>query len=240
MKSMKDNIFSIRPESKMRHSKSWITIILYLAFQAVLVYPIQSKLIENILMIGLLITTLIGCSFILRDFLTTNESLEKPKPTFIKTIIAIVATLACAITVSLLTKSISPQIDYENQNLINNILINGDFLKKTSMILMVIILGPIIEEYVFRYLMIGNSTKIWRPMISCILFVLLHTSIQSNAISYLAICLQYLAIAIPLTVVYKINKNNALASALTHIGYNTIVTIPTIVTMIYGVTKIAN
>lgn len=118
----------------------------------------------------------------------------------------------------------------ENQNIIELLMrSNGLWL----MLFCVVILAPFVEEFIFRKLIIDTCEKTFnlKPWIaiaiSAILFAFIHVSDLEN-IKYI---FQYLALSVPLTLVYHYSKNNVCVSFLVHLINNLIAAISVLLSM---------
>lgn len=108
----------------------------------------------------------------------------------------------------------------QNQAVIEEI-VKSDY--RPVMFVMVIITGPIMEEFIFRKFLIGylEDHKKVRPwvafLISSVSFAAIHVITSPQDLIFLP---QYLVLACTITLSYKLTNNNIYVSSLVHIANN--------------------
>lgn len=161
------------------------------------------------------------------------QKIKKEPIRFILTIVvAAVSMYALSFIVTIIYEMLGVGGSSDNENTIALMMDSkGIWLMTFS----VVILAPIVEEFIFRKLMIDSFEKTFKinPLIavgiSTILFALIHVSDCQN-IKYI---FQYIALALPLCLSYHFTRNNIVTSIVVHMINNAIVAIAYIL-LIFG------
>lgn len=101
------------------------------------------------------------------------------------------------------------------------------------MIFAIVIVAPIVEELIFRKLLIGTFEKkfhfnpILSCFISCFIFSFIHVVGDIDSWIYI---FQYIALSLPMCLLYHYSGNNICCSILLHIGNNAFSCLVTIIT----------
>lgn len=107
----------------------------------------------------------------------------------------------------------------DNEDLINLLLgSNG----KWFMIIAIVICAPIVEEVVYRKLLIGTCEETFKmsPMIAIIISALIFSFIHVSDLENIKYIFQYLALAIPMCVGYHLSGNNIFVTIIVHAANN--------------------
>lgn len=114
------------------------------------------------------------------------------------------------------------------------LLLNGD--GKLLMIVSVVLMAPICEEFIFRKFIFGvvEERFHWKAFIAVIASALVFSFIHVSDLPSLKFIFQYIALAVPICLCYHFTNNNVVASIIIHVWNNTISVIATYF-LIYGI-----
>ena len=136
---------------------------------------------------------------------------------------AVLATLILAAIVSVLA---GPPPTSVNQEAVQGLVLS---LPPLLVIPLLVLLGPFVEEYVFRHLLIGKLSRILNIWACCALSVVLFAGIHvfGTGDASLAVMVPYLAIGTVLVAVYVWAGNNFVLTYLIHASRNLLAVIVT-------------
>ena len=106
-----------------------------------------------------------------------------------------------------------------NEGIINSLLLGPG---KWFMIISVVFIAPITEEFVFRKLIFGTIEKKfkWHFVVSIIVSCLIFSFIHVSDLASLKFIFQYIALALPICLCYHFSGNNIVTSTLIHMFNN--------------------
>lgn len=178
--------------------------------------------------VGIFIAVLFGKD-VKEDFLKIKK---EPVRFVLIVIVAAAVMFIASIAISAIYNILGIYGESDNENIIALMMSSSGIWLMTFN---VVILAPIIEEFIFRKMLIDTCEKSFRinpivaVMISSVIFAFIHVSDCQN----FKFIFQYLALAIPLCFTYHLSRNNIFASILVHMINNAIVAISYIL-VIYG------
>lgn len=159
------------------------------------------------------------------------EDAMKFKKNIKKNVILILIGIASMYAASIVITKIYAILGIED-NSVNESTINL-LLNSPGMILMVIavvILAPITEEVIFRKLLMGTCEKMFRfpPVAAIIISTLVFSFIHVSDLQSLKFIFQYIALALPICIIYHYSDNNIFVTISMHIFNNLLSVIVTL------------
>ena len=151
------------------------------------------------------------------------EDFKDFKKNFKKNIILIVcgfgAMLLIASAVNTIYEVLKITGDSANEATINLLLDSPGMI---LMVIAVVILAPITEEVIFRKLLMGTCETTFKfpPVVAIIISSLVFSFIHVSDLESLKFIFQYLALAVPICVVYHLSKNNIFVTICVHVLNN--------------------
>ena len=150
------------------------------------------------------------------DFVKFKKNIGK---NLLYVFIGIIAMYASGMIVGMIYELLGVEGESNNESIIVLLLNSPGF---PLMAVAVIILAPIVEELVFRKLLFGTCevTCGFPPMVAVILSALLFSFIHVSDLESLKFIFQYLALALPICIVYHLSGNNIIVTICMHIINN--------------------
>lgn len=161
------------------------------------------------------------------DFIDFKKNIKK---NLIYIGLGIVAMYVCSYIVAIIYEIIGVTGDSANESLINLLL---DSSGAALMIVAVVILAPISEEVIFRKLLMGTCEKTFHfpPTVAIIVSALVFSFIHVTDLASLKFIFQYIALALPICIVYHYSNNNIYVTMIMHFINNLISVIVTMATL---------
>ena len=159
------------------------------------------------------------------DFIKFKKNIKK---NLLLVLIGIVAMYGAAIVIANIYSILGITGDSANENTINLML---DSKGVVLMVFAVVILAPICEEVIFRKLLFGTCevTCKFPPIVAIIVSSLVFSFIHVSDLESLKFIFQYLALAIPICIIYHKSNNNIYVTILMHILNNGISVLITLI-----------
>ena len=163
--------------------------------------------------------------FLIRDFI--NDFIDFGKDTkknFLKILMWFGILYAASYVIALVYELLNITGQSDNESLLT-LMMDSD--AKILFLITIVIIGPFIEEVLYRKLIFDTVEKtfklkpIFAIVISVLIFALIHVSDAENIIYVF----QYIAMAIPITLSYHLSKNNLFVSYGVHVCNNLLVAI---------------
>ena len=163
--------------------------------------------------------------FLIRDFI--NDFIDFGKDTkknFLKILMWFGILYAASYAIALVYELLNITGQSDNESLLT-LMMDSD--AKILFLITIVIIGPFIEEVLYRKLIFDTVEKtfklkpIFAIVISVLIFALIHVSDAENIIYVF----QYIAMAIPITLSYHLSKNNLFVSYGVHVCNNLLVAI---------------
>lgn len=150
------------------------------------------------------------------DFIKFKKNVGR---NFMLVLIGIFAMYAASMIVGLIYKGIGITGDSNNESIIV-LLLNSPGI--WLMAVAVVLIAPVVEEVIFRKLLFGTCevTCHFPPVVAIILSSLVFSFIHVSDLESLKFIFQYLALAIPMCVIYHISGNNIYVTIIMHIINN--------------------
>ena len=142
-------------------------------------------------------------------------------------IVGIVGMYAASMIISVIYETIGISGESSNESTID-LLLDGPGVG--LMIVAVVILAPIVEEVIFRKLLFGTCETLCRfpPVVTIIISALVFSFIHVSDIESLKYIFQYIALALPICIVYHLSGKNIYVTIIMHIINNLISVLITI------------
>lgn len=163
--------------------------------------------------------------FLIRDFINDFIAFGKDtKKNFLKILMWFGILYAASYAIALVYELLNITGQSDNESLLT-LMMDSD--AKILFLITIVIIGPFIEEVLYRKLIFDTVEKtfklkpIFAIVISVLIFALIHVSDAENIIYVF----QYIAMAIPITLSYHLSKNNLFVSYGVHVCNNLLVAI---------------
>ena len=158
------------------------------------------------------------------DFIAFKKNIKKYIPLIA---LGVVAMYGCSIVIGIIYEIIGVTGESNNESIINLLL---DSPGVVLMVVAVVILAPITEEVIFRKLLFGTCevTCKFPPAVAIIASALAFSLIHVTDLESLKFIFQYLALALPICIVYHHSGNNIFVTISMHVINNLISVIVTL------------
>ena len=150
------------------------------------------------------------------DFINFKKNIKK---NLLLVLIGFVAMYVAALLVNYVYEIIGVSGDSANESTINLML---DSKGVVLMVIAVVLLAPICEEVIFRKLLFGTCevTCKFPPIVAIIVSALVFSFIHVSDLESLKFIFQYLALALPICIIYHKSNNNIYVTIIMHILNN--------------------
>lgn len=166
--------------------------------------------------------------FLREEFVEDFVKFKKnKKKNFLLILIGVGAMYASALVISMVYQMLNITGDSNNEQIIDLLLNSPGMI---LMVIAVVILAPITEEVIFRKLMIGTCEEMFRfpPWLAIGVSALVFSFIHVTDLESLKFIFQYLALALPICIVYHFSDRNIYVTISMHIINNLISVLTTL------------